>query len=115
MPDQCPQEVMPHLLSALRDAPDQPGPVVWVYPFDEYHDMTFSPEPRLEEVFFGDWFLRAAVNDGFPLNTVTSTRALLPTLTQRPELYRGSVLTCTLPDDGSPLAPALMNLSLIHV
>jgi len=109
MPDQCPQEVMPHLLSALRDAPDQPGPVVWVYPFDEYHDMTFSPEPRLEEVFFGDWFLRAAVNDGFPLNTVTSTRALLPTLTQRPELYRGSVLTCTLPDDGSPLAPALMN------
>jgi hypothetical protein len=49
-----------------------PGPVVWLYPFDEYHDMTFSGE-NIEDVFFGDWFMRTAINCGFQINTVVST------------------------------------------
>ena len=107
MPDKCPLEVIGHINAAREHLPDRPGPAVWVYPFDEYHDMTFRPEPRLREVFFGDWFMRAAVNDGLPLNTVVSTRALLSGLQRVPDLYDGSVLVSILPDAGSDLAESL--------
>ncbi len=72
MPDQVPDEVIPHVKSALKSAPDAAGPVIWLYPFDEYHDMTFSGT-HIEEVFFGDWFMRTAINTGFQVNTVVST------------------------------------------
>jgi len=72
MPEQVPDEVIPHVKAALKSAPDMAGPVVWLYPFDEYHDMTFSGE-NIEEVFFGDWFMRTAINCGFQFNTVVST------------------------------------------
>lgn len=77
MPDEVPSEITPHLLRALQDFPDQPGLVTWVYPFDEYHDWTLGNPTRISEVFFGDWFIRGAVNSGFPLNTVVSTRNLV--------------------------------------
>lgn len=76
LPDQVPIEVQPHVLTGLRDAPDAPGPLVWVYPFDEYHAWTFERPHRIDEVFFGDWLMRAAVNAGLPLNTVCSTNNL---------------------------------------
>ncbi len=72
MPDQVPDEVIPHVKVAMKNAPDAAGPVIWLYPFNEYHDMTFSGE-SLEEVFFGDWFMRSAINAGFQMNTVVST------------------------------------------
>ncbi len=72
MPDQVPNEVIPHLLDCLATLPDEPGPVVWLYPFGEYHDKTFSGN-GINEVFFGDWFMRSAINTGFPVNTVVST------------------------------------------
>jgi hypothetical protein len=72
MPDQVPDEVIPHIKDALRTAPDAAGPVIWLYPFNEYHDMTFSGE-KIDEVFFGDWFMRTAINTGFQVNTVVST------------------------------------------
>ena len=72
MPDQVPQEVIPHLADARRTAPDQAGPLVWVYPFDEYHDLVYAGE-RLEEIFAGDYLIRGALNCGLPLNTVIST------------------------------------------
>ncbi len=62
LPDQVPNEVIPHILTGRRDAPDAPGPLTWVYPFDEYHDWTFGRPTRVDEVFFGDWFMRGAVN-----------------------------------------------------
>ena len=71
MPDQVPQEVIPHLADARRTAPDQAGPLVWVYPFDEYHDLVYAGE-RLEEIFAGDYLIRGALNCGLPLNTVIS-------------------------------------------
>lgn len=73
LPDQVPDEVIPHIKAALASTPDAAGPVIWLYPFDEYHDMTFAGE-KLEEVFFGDWFMRSAINAGFQVNTVVSTR-----------------------------------------
>lgn len=71
MPDQCANEVIPHFLKAEKDAPDEAGPLVLVYPMREYttsHDATL-----LEEMYFGDCFLRDALNNSFPLATVVST------------------------------------------
>jgi len=108
MPDQCPQEVIPHLLAAIRQAPDAPGPLVWVYPWDEYHEMTLGPEPRLEEVFYGDWFMRAAVNAGLPLNTVMASGDLPAARRSKPEALADSVLVSRVPDGGTELSRALL-------
>jgi hypothetical protein len=97
LPDQVPVEVAPHILAAWRDRPDQPGPLLWVYPFDEYHDWTFGPDQRLDEVFFGDWFVRGAVNHGLPLNTVISTRSLSAALPDDPTRYCESILVSPVP------------------
>ncbi|MBN8216248.1 MAG: hypothetical protein J0L75_06375 [Spirochaetes bacterium] len=72
MPDLVPNEVIPFILEDVGTSPDAAGPLVWVYPFDEYHDMALDAG-RIPEVFFGDWFMRTSVNHGLPLNTVVST------------------------------------------
>jgi hypothetical protein len=108
MPDQVPCEVTPHVLQALACAPDEPGAVTWIYPFDEYHDWTFASQSRANEVFFGDWFIRAAVNEGFPLNTVISTSNYLTARKKQPGLFRNAILTCPAPDAGTDLAKALI-------
>ena len=108
MPDKCPNEVIPHILAALEDAPDQPGPLVWVYPLEQYQAMTFAPPPRLEEPFFGDWFMRAAVNDTLPLSTVVSTTNLLAALRAAPHAFDESILVTPAPDAGSAVAEALL-------
>ena len=46
LPDQVPREVIPHLFEAFDHAPDQPSPLVWVYPFDEYTDHVRGANPR---------------------------------------------------------------------
>jgi len=109
MPDQVPREVAPPILQALACAPDEPGAVTWIYPFDEYHDWTFASPSRANEVFFGDWFIRAAINEGFPLNTVVSTSNFLTARNKRPDLFGKTVLTCPAPDAGSDLARALID------
>ena len=55
---------------------DAPGPVTWVYPFDAFHDFATNSPQRLPEAFFHDWFIRCAINNAFPLNTVVSDREL---------------------------------------
>jgi len=117
MPVRVPNEVIPFLLEAKDHAPDAPGPVVWIYPWDEYHDLTFGDAPRLDEVFFGDWFMRGAVNQGLPLNTVVSSRNFLGTVRNPTDqtdpterlcsLYRDPVLVSRVPDAGSALAEQL--------
>jgi len=108
MPEQCPNEVIPHILQAGERSPDQPGPLVWVYPFDEYHEMTFGGGERIDEVFFGDWFVRQAVNNGLPLNTVVSTANFLSSRHAKADLYEQSVLVTPVPEAGSEVETALM-------
>ncbi len=72
MPSQVPREALPHVAAALRDAPDEPGPFVWVYPFDRYHEWIAPERGRPDEVLFGDLFARALSNAGFPLNSVVN-------------------------------------------
>ena len=109
MPSAVPNEVIPHVQRALHDFPDAPGLITWIYPFDEYHEWTFGKTNRVGEVFFGDWFIRSAVNQGFPLNTVVTTGNFLSARQAKPGLFDESILVCPAPDAGSPLAEALLN------
>lgn len=86
MPQQVPDEVQPLLAEAFRDAPDQSGPFLWIYPFDEYAasaqiDKTFS-----EELFFAE-----AVENGAPVNTVISTKVFRTLLSQGKDPLRGVI------------------------
>lgn len=103
MPEQCPLEVIPHMLTAMDHYPDEPGLVTWIYPFDENHDLVFGPNPRPGEAFFGDWFMRGAVNAGLPLNTVVSTTNFSRSRKVNPDLYRQTVLVAPVPAAGSTL------------
>ncbi|MHA4816152.1 hypothetical protein ACXZ65_17550 [Streptomyces aculeolatus] len=74
--ERCGREVGSHVARALENAPDQAGPLVWVYPFREYHEaMAASPE-SISRPHFEDWYLTAAISSGLPLNTVVSTDEL---------------------------------------
>lgn len=87
MPDVFANEIIPHLLKAEKNAPDEPSPIVLIYPFREY--TTSNSEKMLEEMYFADLFLREAVNNGFPVATVVSTDNFIKHST---ELYDKSVL-----------------------
>lgn len=75
MPDIVPNEASPHLLRAWNERPDAAGPLIWLYPFDQLHDAMFREPRQPERLFHNDWFVREALNDGLPVNTVRSTRS----------------------------------------
>ncbi|MFA7344093.1 MAG: hypothetical protein WC003_07295 [Terrimicrobiaceae bacterium] len=108
--EQCPVEVTPHLQEALRHRPDEPGLVTWIYPFSEYHEKTFGPHPDLEEVFFGDWFMRGAVNHGFPLGSVISSDNFLAAWKSNPKTFKHSILLAPVPAADSELERALLSV-----
>ncbi|OJV12705.1 MAG: hypothetical protein BGO21_02880 [Dyadobacter sp. 50-39] len=108
MPTQVPDEVTPHILKARYDAPTAPGPLVWVYPFDEYHDWAFRFQDRLPEIYYGDWLIRQAINNGLPLNTVISTGSFQKVIAQDPARFNESVLLTVVPQAGSALESALI-------
>lgn len=108
MPDLVPREVSTHVLGDWETGPDAPGPLVWLYPFDEYHDWTYGRPSRIEEVFFGDWFMRGAVNHGLPLNTVVSTRVFEKVLRERPERLAEAILVSPVPEAASGWSEQLL-------
>lgn len=109
MPTQVPDEVTPHILKARYDAPTAPGPLVWVYPFDEYHEWAYNYKDRLPEIYYGDWLIRQAINNSFPLNTVISTGSFQNVIKEKPGFFKESVLVTTVPDAGSQMEKALIN------
>jgi hypothetical protein len=108
LPDQCPNEVVPHVLHALATGPDQPSPLVWAYPFDEYHEILDKHEDRVPEPYFGDWFIRGAINNGLPLNSVVATDHFIQSRAVRPDLYSQSIIVTPVPDADSPLEGDLL-------
>jgi hypothetical protein len=108
MPTQVPDEVTPHILKARYDLPTAAGPLVWVYPFDEYHDWAYQYKDRLPEVYYGDWFVRQAINNGFPLNSVISTTSFKSLIASKPSYFKESVLVTIAPDSGSDLEKSLI-------
>ena len=99
MPDAVPNEVTPHLLRAWSERPDAPGPLVWLYPFDELHDALFGSQPAAERLFHADWFVREALNDGMPLNTVVSTRTWRGLGERVHALFDGRIIVTPAPFD----------------
>ncbi len=71
--DRCGREVSGHVVTALEAHPDEAGPLVWVYPFREYHQAMAVDPTSINRPHFEDWYLTSAVNAGLPLNTVVST------------------------------------------
>jgi hypothetical protein len=108
MPEQCPNEVIPHVLSAMDSYSDAPGVLTWICPFNEYYEMVFGADPQPALAFFADWFLRGAVNATLPLNTVTSTGNFLKSLQQNPRFFDETVLLSIIPQPGSTLEQKLI-------
>lgn len=92
LPDACANEAIPHLLKAEKNAPDEPAPIVWVYPMREY--TTADGEAELREMNEGDSFICDAINDGFPLCCVTSTEAFV---NHTASIYKKSVILSPIP------------------
>lgn len=107
LPDVVPNEVTPHILRAREDSPTAAGPLVWVYPFDEYHDWAKEHQALLPEMYYGDWFIRQAINHGLPLNTITSTASFVKLLKTDADYYHESILLTIVPDAGSNYEYAL--------
>ncbi|WP_206077608.1 hypothetical protein [Pontibacter sp. SGAir0037] len=109
MPTQVPDEVIPHILKARYDSPTAPGPLVWVYPFEEYHSWAHNQQDRLAEIYYGDWFIRQAINNGLPLNTVISTKYFQSALAGKPGMFDQSVLVTIVPDADSDFEKSLIS------
>ena len=106
MPDFCAYEPSMHIQKALRYAPDAPPPILWVYPFEEYH--TYQDEVSIREMFFGDWFIRGALNHGFPMGGVISTNNFVASYLEGRCTYRESILVSTAPTKGSDYERAVL-------
>ena len=106
LPRRCPIEMIPHILNAYEDYPDTAAPVTWLYPFEQYHRMGFA-EGRSSEVFFGDWFINLALEDGFPLNCVVSDTHM-DGLT--PSLAGKTVVVTLAPDAGSAIEEKIFTM-----
>lgn len=87
MPDCCVYEVLPHIMKAEKISPDKIAPLVSVYPLREY--TTTEDTTYLNEMYYGDTFIRDGINCGFPINTIVSSDNFLK---HSIDLYKGSVL-----------------------
>lgn len=67
------RQVTPHVAEALAWRADAAGPVVWVYPYEEYHELLEAASPSLRDVFAHDWFMCRAIDEGLPVSTVCSS------------------------------------------
>lgn len=110
MPEEVPTEVIPWIRQCFERRPDRPGPLLWVYPFDEYHTWMFTHPPKPEAVFCGDWFIRSAINRGLPVNSVVSTRIfnLLSREGKPSSIPIDSILLSVVPPAGTPLEESLL-------
>ncbi|HOP11700.1 MAG TPA: hypothetical protein PK629_09455 [Oscillospiraceae bacterium] len=105
MPENCVNEVIPHLLKGFETAPDAPAPFVWVYPFNEYHE---NASGNIAKLFFEDRFIVQAINNGLPLNTVIASDDFIRLFADSPDFLRHSVLVVPVPANSSLLNDALL-------
>ncbi len=110
MPERCPNEIIPYMISSYVNAPDDAAPFVWVYPFAEYNNLDSG---RLEKCFFEDWYLVAALNHGMPVNSVVSSNNFAKLYDSKPHIFEGRVLVVPMPSEGAavckPLASFIKN------
>lgn len=106
MPDIVPEQTVPYLIGAYRNAPDAPSPLVWVYPFKEYSENLSG---RLEKSFFEDWYLIAAINRALPLSTVISTDNFVALREKDSDFLKDNVLVIPVPNKKSKLNNAVID------
>jgi hypothetical protein len=99
------REVTPHLARAYALKPDAPGPLIWIYPFEDYHDMVDAQPELLDHPFFHDWFMVAAMTAGLPVSTVMDSREFAAM--EDRSVLRDCVLVAPVPLEGRPVADAL--------
>lgn len=104
LPRRCPVEVTPHLLEAYSLFPDEPGCVVWLYPFDSYVRLGLR-EGRPGDLFMDDWLIENAIDEGLPLNTVVADGVFLAS---DPARYAGRILVTPVPHADTPAEEALL-------
>lgn len=100
LPEQCPREVIPHLLRGIEEAPDAIGPLTWLYPFAEYHQLA-KEDPESSLAFFGDFFVRSAINSGLPLGSVISTLNFKKLLAEAPHKLMETIIFAPVPFAGT--------------
>ncbi|MDQ3813022.1 MAG: hypothetical protein M3347_03620 [Armatimonadota bacterium] len=107
MPDTFAAEISAHLLRTRELSPDAIGPLLWVYPFEEYHAAVFDQfDPQA--VYFGDWFVRGMINNGLPLNTVASSTNFIRHFEADPRRFAETVLVAPVPAPHTALRQALL-------
>lgn len=106
LPVSVPNEVTAHLLRARETPPDEAGPLVWLYPFDDYHDMVQEGgQPGLP--LYGDALVGTLLNHGIPLNTVVEAKHIESILSTSPSWPKGKVFLTPVPLPGSQLEAAV--------
>ncbi|TMV48613.1 hypothetical protein FE783_16280 [Paenibacillus mesophilus] len=90
--EDCALEIVPHIRKALKDFPDQAGILTWVYPFRELHAAAADRPGGLNNAFFHDWFVRNAINNGLPLNTVISSDDFFSVREKAPHKMKETIL-----------------------
>lgn len=100
MPVAVPNEVTAFLLRARELAPDELGPVVWVYPLEDFDRMVIE-EGRPERPFHVDAWVGTAINAGIPINSVAETGVLEQALAKDPSLVEGRAFIVPVPLPGS--------------
>ncbi|MGF7143941.1 hypothetical protein HNQ56_002371 [Anaerotaenia torta] len=104
LPDICPREIIPHIQEAMRTAPDEASPLVWVYPFDEYCDIEAR---RASKPFFEDMYIRGAINHGFSLSTVIAADYFEALLREGTLEVSGHIYVTPVPARGSRMNQVL--------
>lgn len=102
-------EIIPHLRRSFDMAPDEAGPLIWVYPFSEYQDELHKGDgARIEKSFFEDWYIARAVAAGLPLNTVITTDNFARLMIDNPKALEGRTLIIPAPAADWPYADSLL-------
>lgn len=109
MPDFCAHEPSVHINKARRYAPDAPSPVIWIYPFDEYH--SYRDEKSIKEIFFGDWFMIGAMNHGLPVSSVITTTNFVKAVKANPNAFKGCVMISVVPEKGTEYEKEIIALA----
>jgi hypothetical protein len=93
-------EVCAHILRARTTAPDQCGPLVWLYPLDGYVRQAFT-EGRPQSPWAADAAMAFFINEGVPVNSVIDLADLRLVLARDPAFACGRVALSVVPDPGS--------------
>ncbi len=102
-------EITPHLRRAFDMAPDEAGPLVWVYPFSEYQDELHKTDGCIHKSFFGDWYIARAITAGLPLNTVVTTDNFAKLMADNPDIFKGRTLIIPAPAGDWPYVAKLIS------